>query len=106
MALEFTQENFQTDVLEADKPVLVDFWATWCGPCMMQGPIVDKLATDFGDRAHIGKLNVETAPDIASRYGVMAIPTILIFKGGETVERLTGLRQEAELTQILEKHLA
>lgn len=105
MSKEFTNENFKKDVLESKKPVLVDFWAEWCGPCQMQGPIVEKVAEKFKDRAVVGKLDVEVAGDIAQKYGVMNIPTLMIFKNGAIVERLTGLRKEAELVNVLEKHV-
>lgn len=105
MAMEITSANFQTEVLESDVPVLVDFWAVWCGPCMTQGPIVEQVAEQFQGKARVGKLDVEAAGDIASKYGVMAIPTLMLFKNGEVVERMTGLRQAPELAAVLEKHL-
>jgi len=105
MTLEITSDNFQTDVIEAKQPVLIDFWAVWCAPCQMQGPIVEKLAQSFEGKAVVAKLDVEKAGDIASKFGVMAIPTIIIFKDGEAVERLTGLRQEPELVGLLNKHI-
>ncbi len=105
MAKQFSNENFQKEVLESKQPVLVDFWADWCGPCKMQGPIVDKIAEKFKDKAVVGKLDVESAGDIAARYGVMAIPTLILFKNGEVVERLTGLRKESELSDVIAKHV-
>ena len=105
MGIEFTQENFQTEVLNSEKPVLVDFWATWCMPCQKQGPIVDQVSQKMGDKAVVGKLNVESANEIAAKYGVMAIPTLIIFKGGEVAERLVGLQTEPQIIDALNKHI-
>ncbi len=103
--LEVTQNNFQATVLEAKgKAVLVDFWATWCGPCLTQGPIIDELAADMGDKAVIAKLNVDDNQDIAGQYGVMSIPTLLVFKDGEVVEQLVGVHQKEDLIKLIEKH--
>lgn len=103
--LEVNQDNFQGKVLDVKgKPVLVDFWATWCGPCLTQGPIVDELAEEIGDKAVIAKLDVDDNQDIAGEYGVMSIPTILVFKDGEVVEQLVGVHQKEDLMKVLEKH--
>jgi len=99
---EFTSENWQTEVVQSDIPVLVDFWAPWCGPCRALGPIVDKLADQFAGKVKIGKLNVDESPDLAAQYGINSIPRILVFKGSPTpVQSITGLRGEAELAQML-----
>ncbi len=90
MALEFTDGNFQTEVLESDKPVLVDFWAAWCGPCLAIAPMIDELSNEIGDTAKVGKVDVDSNPGVAAKYGVRAIPTILIFQGGEVVEQMVG----------------
>ncbi|MBO74791.1 MAG: thioredoxin [Flavobacteriales bacterium] len=90
MALEFTAENFDSLALESDKPVVVDFWAEWCGPCRMVGPVVEELANDYDGRAVIGKVNVDQHGDISMKYGVRNIPTILFLKGGEVVDKSVG----------------
>lgn len=107
MAKEFTDQNFQADAIDAskDKPVLVDFFASWCGPCKMQGPIIDELAEEIGDKAVVGKLDTEANQATAGQYGVMSIPTLLVFKGGEVVETLVGLQAKENLTQVLDKHM-
>lgn len=98
--LELTNENFD-EVINGDKQVLVDFWAPWCGPCRMQGPIVDALAEE-SDEFVVGKVNVDDAGEIASRYGIMSIPTIIVFKGGEVKEMAVGLRSKEELVKMLQ----
>lgn len=107
MAKEFTDANFQTEVIEAskEKPVLVDFFAAWCGPCKMQGPIVDEVFEVMGGKAVIGKLDTEANQSVASEYGVMSIPTIIIFKDGKAVETVVGLQPKDGLLQMIEKHL-
>jgi thioredoxin 1 len=107
MSTEFNSENFKKEVIEVskNKPVLVDFFAEWCGPCKMQGPIVDELAGEMEDKAVVGKLDIESSEDIAGEYGVMSIPTILIFKDGEIKENMTGLREKGILKELLEKHI-
>ncbi len=102
----FTDDNFQSDVIEASnsKPVLVDFFATWCGPCKSQGPIVDELAKDLGADAVIGKIDVDENPDSAQKFQVMGIPALKIFRNGEVVEEFTGLQQKDTLAEALKKH--
>ena len=89
MAKQFTSSNFNAEVLSSETPVLVDFWATWCGPCRMQGPIIDALAAEG---YNVGKLDVDENPDIARRYNVMSIPTLILFKNGEEVQRFVGVQ--------------
>ncbi len=107
MTKEFTQDNFNTDVIEASnsKPVLVDFFASWCGPCQMQAPIVAELAESLADKAVIGELNTENAMDITRQFGIMSIPTIMIFRNGQPVERFTGVQDKETLMASLEKNV-
>jgi len=101
MAKEFTVQNFETEVLQASGPVLVDFWATWCMPCKMQGPAIDKLAAE-GYQA--GKVNVDEQEQLASAYGVMSIPTLIIFKDGKEAERMVGLQSKDALAKKLDAY--
>lgn len=86
----FTDQNFLDEVLKSDQPVMVDFWATWCGPCVMAGPVVDALADDYKGKIKIGKLDVDTNQDTAQKYGVMSIPTVILFKNGKELARKVG----------------
>lgn len=88
----FTDQNFKGEVLESPKAVLVDFWAPWCGPCQMMGPIIEAVAKEIGDKAVVGKLNVDENPQMAEEYEIMSIPAIKIFKGGKIVKELTGVQ--------------
>ena len=100
--VEITKYNFEQTVLKADKPVLVDFWAEWCGPCQMMGPIVDEVAEERDDII-IGKLNVDTQPEIALRYNVMSIPTLILFENGEEAQKSIGLISKEELLELINK---
>jgi len=91
MALEITDSTFEEVVLNSDKPVVVDFWAAWCGPCRMVGPIIDELATEYEGKAVVGKVDVDNHQQFAAKYGVRNIPTVLVFKGGEIVNRQVGV---------------
>jgi len=88
-SLEITSENFDTEVMQSDKPVLLDFWAPWCGPCKMIGPIIEEIAQETTD-IKVGKVNVDSCPELASRFGVMSIPLLAVLKGGEVVDRMAG----------------
>ena len=105
MALEITYANFQEVVLNSDKPVLVDFWATWCGPCRTVGPIVDELATELEGRAVVGKVNVDSNSDTPLTYEIRSIPTLLIFKNGEIVDKLVGAVPKSQLLEKLEAQM-
>jgi thioredoxin 1 len=100
MAVEFTVSNFEQEVLKSDKPVLVDFWAPWCGPCQLMGPIIEELATEV-TTVKIGKLNADEHPAIASQYGVLSIPTLKIFKGGQVVKEYVGVQSKDTLKAAL-----
>ena len=91
MALEITDANFEETVLNSSKPVMVDFWAAWCGPCRMVGPIIDEISAEYADKAVVGKVDVDANQEFAAKYGVRNIPTVLVFKGGEIVNRQVGV---------------
>ena len=102
MALELTDANFEELVMKSDKPVLVDFWAVWCGPCRMVGPVVDEIHTDYEGRAIVGKVDVDNNPEIAQKYGIRNIPTILFLKNGEIVDKQVGAVQKSTLAEKLD----
>lgn len=100
-ALQITKDNFEQEVAAADKPVLVDFWADWCGPCKMIGPVVDELAEENADKIKVGKINVDDEPELAQQYGVMSIPTLILFKEGEAVSQVVGAQPKEVLEEMI-----
>ncbi len=102
MEITLTDENFEEEVIESDKPVLVDFWATWCGPCMMLAPIVTEIAEEYADELKVGKVNVDEQPVTSLEYKVTSIPTLMLFKGGKVVKKTVGYMSKSELITELE----
>ena len=102
MALEITDSNFEETVLKSDKPVLVDFWAAWCGPCRMVGPIIDELSDEYDGKAVVGKVDIDSNQQYAAQFGVRNIPTVLVFKDGELVERKVGVSSKNDYAQALD----
>lgn len=103
MAFTFNEENFETEALKESKPVLVDFYADWCGPCKMMAPVVEEMAEEMKDTAKIGKINVDTNPSIAQKYRVLSIPTMLILKDGNVAQRFEGVTNKAKLVEEINK---
>ena len=99
---EFNDANFQQEVLESSEPVLVDFWAPWCGPCRMLAPTIEELAQDYEGKVKVGKLNTDESPQVAGNYGISSIPTVLLFKDGEVAERLVGLNSKNRFQEVLD----
>lgn len=104
-AMHITNDNFKQKVLKSKKPVMVDFWAEWCGPCRMAGPVIDELAEEYKGKAVIGKINIDEERELAEKYGVMSIPTVIIFKDGKEVERKVGFPGKEGYQEMLEEHL-
>ncbi len=103
---EVTESNFQNEVLNSKEPVLVDFWAEWCGPCKMISPLVDQIATEYAGKIRVGKLDADAHPDVLMRYNIMGIPTLILFKDGQPVERVTGYQPKDKITNKLVPHLS
>ncbi len=103
--LEFSDQNFEQEVLKSDKPVLVDFWAEWCAPCRMISPAVEAIAGEYAGRAKVGKLNVDENVSVTSRYNIRSIPTLLVFKNGEIKDQLVGTTSKDNLARLLDKNL-
>tara|TARA_B100000902_G_C26532811_1_gene538693 strand:- start:117 stop:434 length:318 start_codon:yes stop_codon:yes gene_type:complete len=102
MALEITDSNFEETVLKSDKPVLVDFWAAWCGPCRMVGPVIDELSDEYEGKAVVGKVDIDSNQQYAAQFGVRNIPTVLVFKNGELVDRKVGVSSKNDYAQALD----
>jgi thioredoxin 1 len=98
-----TQENFQTEVLNSAKPILVDFWAEWCGPCKMIAPVLDELAQEYDGKVRIGKVDIDSHQQLAAQYGITAIPTLLLFQGGQVVHQMRGAKSKRELKASLDR---
>ncbi len=103
--LTFTDDTFESDVIKSDVPVLVDFWAEWCGPCRMMGPTVDQVATDYNGKVKVGKLDVDSNQQTASKYGIRGIPTLLLFKDGKVVDQKVGAIGKPEFKKMLDSHV-
>ncbi len=104
MALEFTDANFKTEVLESDKLSVVDFWAEWCGPCRAIGPVIEELSKEYADTVKVGKVNVDHNPEVSMSYGITSIPAILFVKNGEVVDKLVGAQPKANFVKKIEAH--
>ena len=102
MEVTITLENFEEEVLKSEKPVLVDFWATWCGPCRMLAPVIEQIAEEKADTLKVGKLNVDDVPELAQQFGVMSIPTLILFKNGEAVKQTVGFQPKDALVDWIE----
>ena len=104
-AVEFTDGNFEEEVIQSDQPVLVDFWAEWCGPCRMIGPVVEEMAGEYEGKAKIGKVNVDLNPEVSVKYGIRSIPALLIFKDGQVVDQIVGAVPKTHLSKQLDAQL-
>jgi thioredoxin 1 len=103
--LEVNDQNFEAEILQSDIPALIDFWAPWCGPCKMIAPLVEELAQQYAGKIKVAKLNVDVAPETATRYGVRGIPTVILFKDGQDKEKIVGAAPKARLEQMINKYL-
>jgi len=106
MPKEINQANFEAEILKSSEPALLDFWASWCGPCRRMAPILDEIEKDLLGKLKVGKLNVDENPELAHRFQVMSIPTLMVFQGGQVVEKIIGLTPKPELMQVLQKYIS
>ena len=104
-AIDISDDNFDSEVLKSDKPVLIDFWAEWCGPCKVLGPVIDEVAEDYSDRVKFVKLNIDNNPSNTQKIGIRGIPTLLLFKNGEKIDTSVGVLSKSELASFLDKNL-
>ena len=104
-AIDISDANFDSEVLKSDKPVLIDFWAEWCGPCKVLGPVIDEVAEDYSDRVKFVKLNIDNNPSNTQKFGIRGIPTLLLFKNGEKIDTSVGVLSKSELASFLDKNL-
>lgn len=102
MAIEFNEANFETEVLQSADPVLVDFWAPWCGPCRQLAPVIDQLSKEYESGAKVGKVNTDESPNLARKYGIQSIPTVMVFKDGQVVSQLMGVQPKAKLQEAID----
>ncbi|ADD68043.1 MAG: thioredoxin [Peptostreptococcales bacterium] len=105
MATELNEASFQTEVLDAETPVLIDFWAVWCGPCRMLTPTIESLASEYQGKVKVGKVNVDENQQLAAKYGIMSIPTVMIFNGGKVVEQFIGVQPKGVYEDALKKYI-
>ena len=105
MEIKITKDNFEAEVVKADRPVLVDFWATWCGPCMMLGPVVAEIAEERKDVIRVGKVNVDEEPELAAKFGIMSIPAVLLFKNGEVVANSVGYISKEDMNAFVSANI-
>lgn len=105
MVIEITKQNYETEVVKSDVPVLLDYWATWCGPCSMQSPIVDAVAEEYADKIKVGKVNVDDEGELASEAAIVSIPTLIILKNGKVLEKMVGVQSKDELEENIEKYI-
>jgi len=103
--IEITKDNFEQKVLNSDKPVLIDFWASWCGPCRAVAPVMEELAGQYDGRAVVGKVNVDNENELSAKFRIMSIPTVMLFKGGQVVDKIVGSRPKADFENLLNKNI-